>query len=102
VVARLDDQPVALIGGADGFVAAVDLATGKIIRRRHLGAPVIGIATADHGSLVIATHRGLTALDADWQPQATLARNLNRALPLAGHRLLVSHTDHTLELLNLR
>jgi len=99
---KIHGQSVALIGGADGFVSAVDLATGKIIRRRHLGAPVIGLAANASGTLAVATHRGLTALDADWQPQATLARNLNRALPLAGDRLLVSHTDHTLELLEVQ
>ncbi|MFZ9683024.1 MAG: hypothetical protein ACO3DQ_07465, partial [Cephaloticoccus sp.] len=36
---HVDGRPVALTGGADGFVIAVDLADGRAARRQHAGDP---------------------------------------------------------------
>ncbi|MFI5355736.1 MAG: hypothetical protein ACHQ4G_00225, partial [Opitutales bacterium] len=98
---RIGGQPIALLGGMDGFVSAVDLATGRVIRRRQLGAPVIGVSQRRDGTLLAATRTGVHELDAEWQPRRTLERQLNRVLPLDADHLLVSHENHTLELLGL-
>jgi hypothetical protein len=97
---RLAGSPVAFIGGADGFVAAVDLADGHVIRRHHAGAPVIGINQTAAGGLLIATRHGLQSLDADWHVLATAARPVRRALPVGGDALLLVREDRTLELVN--
>ena len=96
---RLDGRPVGLTGGMDGFVTAVDLDDGRVIRHWHAGAPVIGVAQTSSGGLAVATRTGVQTLDAAWRPQGSLARALVRALPLGDGRLLVSRDDHTLELL---
>jgi hypothetical protein len=96
---RLDGRPVGLIGGADGFVAAVDLDNGTVTRCWHAGAPVVGVTPTPAGGLVVATRTAVHALDAAWQPTGQLTRDLVRALPLRGGRLLISRSDHTLELL---
>ena len=101
MIGRLDDRPVALLGGRDGFGAALDLADGQVLRRQHVGAPVIGLNPAADGRLLVATQTGVQLLNRDWQPVSALPRNLNRALPLGNNRLLVSAEDHTLELLEL-
>ncbi len=98
---RLDDQPVALTGGADGFVAAISLSDGRILRRWHAGAPVVGLAPGKNGDLTIATRAGVQSLDAAWHPRGALARPLRRALALDRARLLITRDDHTLELLQL-
>ncbi len=97
---RVEGRPVGLTGGMDGFVTAVDLDTGRVIRHWHAGAPVIGVAATANDGLVVATRTGVRTLDAAWQPQGSLARALVRALPLGDGRLLVCRNDHTLELLS--
>lgn len=99
---RLDGRPVALTAGADGFVTAVDLADGRILRSWHAGAPVVGVAQAPSGELMVATRAGVQALDAGWQPRSTLAHSVRRMLPLGSGRLLICRDDHTLEMLQLQ
>ncbi len=99
---RVDQRAVALTGGADGFVTAVDLADGRVIRSWHAGAPVVGVAQTPAGDLIVATHRGVQSLDAAWQPRSTHAGSVRRMLALDGARLLLCRDDSTLELLELR
>ena len=98
---RVDGRPVALTGGADGFVTAVDLADGRVLRSWHAGAPVVGLAQSDAGDLLVATRTGVQSLDAGWRPRTACARPVRRALPLGHDRLLISREDHSLELLQL-
>jgi hypothetical protein len=99
---QIEDQSVALIGGMDGFVAAVDLCDGRIIRRRHVGAPVIGVSQTTTGKLLVTTHTGVQSLNHNWLPGDSLSHRLNRVLALDDNRLLVSHEDYTIELLELQ
>lgn len=99
---QIEGQPVALLGGMDGFVAAVRLSDGQVIRRQHVGAPVIGVAQTANGHLLVTTHMGAQLLDHEWRPRSHHSRPLNRVLPISDNRLLVSHKDHTLELLELK
>ncbi len=99
---RVDGRPVALTAGADGFVTAVDLADGRIIRCWHAGAPVVGVAQAPSGELIVATSVGVRSLDSAWQPRGFLARPVRRMLPLGSGRLLLCREDHTLELLETK
>jgi hypothetical protein len=96
---QLDGRPVALTAGADGFVTAVDLANGRVIRSWHAGAPVVGVTQAPGGDLVVATRTGVQSLDAAWQPRGAQAVGVRRILPLDRGRLLLHRDDHTLELL---
>jgi hypothetical protein len=98
---RLAGQPVALTAGADGFVTAVNLADGRVLRSHHTGAPVVGVSQTAGGTLFVATRKGVQILDAAWTPRSTLARPLRQALPLDDHRLLLTREDHSLELLEL-
>lgn len=97
----LDHQPVAITGGADGFVAALSLTDGRVLRHWHAGAPVVGLATGRHGELIVATRTGVHWLDARWHPRGNVARPVLRALGLDRSRLLIERDDHTLELLQL-
>lgn len=101
VLGHLGAQPVALTAGADGFVTAVDLATGRVVRSRHCGEPVLGLAPSPAGELLVATRHGLLRLDAAWQVRNTIACDLVRMLPLDDARVLVERADHSLELLRL-
>jgi hypothetical protein len=98
---RLHGQPVAFTAGADGFVTAVNLADGQVLRAHNAGAPVVGVGQTADGGLLVATRTGVQALDAAWQPRGALARSLRRALPTGDRGFLVSRDDHTLELLEL-
>lgn len=100
-VGFLDQQPVALTGGADGFVAALHLADGRVLRHWHAGAPVVGLATGRGGELIVATRTGVHWLDARWHPRGSVARPVLRALSLDRSRVLITRDDHTLELLQL-
>ena len=99
---RVDQRAVALTGGADGFVTAVDLADGRVIRNWHAGAPVVGVAQTPAGDLIVATRRGVQSLDAAWQPRSTHAGSVRRMLALDGARLLLCRDDSTLELLQVQ
>ena len=99
VVGRVGDRPVVLIGGADGFVAALDLGTGEPVRRVHVGAPVAGLAQLPSGDLVVATRAGLQTLDGEWRVRGRFARPLLRLLPLDGGRVLIEREDHSIELI---
>ncbi|MCF7687009.1 MAG: hypothetical protein K9N01_01785 [Cephaloticoccus sp.] len=101
ILGRIEGKPVALLGGVDGFIAAINLPDGQVIRRLHVGAPVIGLAQNEAGALLVTTSTGVQALDANWQSVGRITRAINRAIPLGENRLLVSHTNHTLELLEL-
>ncbi|MEI7552861.1 MAG: hypothetical protein WCL24_11080 [Verrucomicrobiota bacterium] len=96
---HLDGRPVAYTGGVDGFVIALDLADGRVLRHWHAGAPVVGLAPDPAGGLTVATRTGLRSLDAAWRPTHTVDRAVRHLLPLGQGRVLVSHDDHTLELL---
>jgi len=98
-VGRCDDRPAGLIGGADGFVIAVDLADGRILRQWHAGAPVVGIAPDAAGGLTVATRTGVRSLDAAWRPTGGLTRGLRRMLALGDGRVVITRDDQTLELL---
>ncbi len=102
VTGRLDGRGVALTAGVDGFVTAVDLADGRVIRSWHAGAPVVGVSQTPAGELVVATRTGVQLLSARWEPGPTVARAVRRLLPLAGSRLLIARDDHSLELLTLQ
>jgi hypothetical protein len=99
---RVDGRAVALTGGADGFVTAVDLADGRVLRSWHAGAPVVGLAKSDAGDLLVATRTGVHSLDSGWRPRSACTRPVRRALPLGHDRLLISREDHSLELLHLK
>jgi len=98
----VDGQPVALTGGADGFVIAVNLADGKVIRKQHMGAPVIGVTQNRSGDLLVTTRTGVQKLDVAWATTGGHTGQYNRALPVGDAKLLLSRTDHTLELLELK
>lgn len=100
ITGRLDDRPIALTGGADGFVTAVDLARGQVVRSWHAGAPVVGLVQ-DPGSglLTVATREALHTLDITWRPRTTFSRSIRRLLPLGEGRMLLARADHALELL---
>lgn len=97
-----DGTLVGLIGGADGFVAAVDLATGQVIRRHHAGAPVIGLNPTADGGLLVATRTGLQTLDPAWQVIACTARATRQALAVGSDSLLLIREDRTLEMVTIR
>jgi hypothetical protein len=97
---QLEGRPVALTAGADGFVTAVALADGRVIRAYHAGDPVVGVSQSASGELLVATRTGVQVLDAAWQLRSRLARPLCRALPTATG-FLITREDHTLELLEL-
>ena len=99
VTGRVDGRLVGLTAGADGFVTAVDLTDGRVIRSWHAGAPVVGVAQNPAGDLIVATRVGVQTLDASWQPRSALARPARRMLSLGGGRVLLHREDHTLELL---
>ena len=99
MVGQLDGKTVGLLGGLDGFVSAVDLGNGQVVRRQQVGAPVIGLSQNSEGGLIVATKTGVQKLDLAWRTTGTITRALNRVLALGANRVLVSHTNHTLELL---
>ncbi len=99
---KLDGKTVAFTGGADGFVTAVALADGRVVRSRQAGAPVVGVAPSPSGGLVVATRNGVQALNAAWEPRATLAQPVRRMLSLGAGRLLICREDHSLEMLELK
>lgn len=96
-VSRLEDRPVALTGGQDGFVTAIDLATGQVVRRRHLGSPVIGLAATAAGNLQVATSRGVLRWDETWTPSHFVPRSLSKAGALGDAGLLAVRRDQTVE-----
>lgn len=101
-VGRHDGQAAALLGGTDGFVSAVDLRTGRVMQRRQVGAPVIGVSQIADGTIFAATRDGVVRLDAQWAIAGTQSGAYHRALAIGDARLLLSRTDHTLELLELQ
>ena len=98
---QIDKQPIALLGGMDGFVAAVSLSDGQIVRRKYLGSPVIGITHLADGSLIVTTQTEIQSLNQDWEHRHTLSRQVKRVLPVSDDRLLVCLGDDTLELIEL-
>ncbi|MDB6127263.1 MAG: hypothetical protein JWM35_1159, partial [Verrucomicrobia bacterium] len=96
---RVDGQPAAFTAGADGFVTAINLKDGRVIRAWHAGAPVVGVAQDDTGNISVATRDGLISLDADWTPRGTLARRIDRLLSLGNQRLLICRDDQSVELI---
>ena len=103
VVARVGGRPAAITGGADGFIAAVDLEDARVIRRLHVGSPVVGLMQpASSEALLVATRAGVQSLDAAWRTQGACARPLRRMLALGPGRLAIIREDHSLELLNLK
>jgi hypothetical protein len=96
---RLDGRGVALTGGADGFVTAVDLGTGKVVRNWQAGSAVVGISPEADGGLVVATRTRVQSLDAAWNSRALRFGDVLRVLPLGAGRQLVCRGDQTLELL---
>lgn len=97
---QLAGGPVALTAGADGFVTAVNLADGRVLRAYHAGNPVVGVSQSASGELLVATRAGVLVLDPAWQLRSRLARPLRRALPTAAG-FLITREDQTLELLAL-
>jgi hypothetical protein len=97
---QLDAQAVAFTAGADGFVTAVNLADGHVLRSYHAGDPVVGVCRSINGDLLVATRTGVQVLDTAWQLRSRLARPLRRALPTATG-FLIAREDHTLELLEI-
>ena len=96
-----DGRAAALTGGADGFVAALDLETGRVLRRHQAGAPVVGLAQpASSGDLIAGTRAGVQSLDADWKVRGAMARPMRRLLPLGGDRVIIVREDHALEMLS--
>ena len=101
VVGKVAGRLAALTGGADGFVAALDLEDGRLLRRFQAGAPVIGLAPAAAAeSLVVCTRAGVQSLDAEWKVRGSLARPMRRMLACDGDRILIVREDNTLEMLS--
>lgn len=90
--------PVGLIGGADGFVSAVDLASGQVVRRHHAGAPVVGLNPTANGGILVATRQGLQALDPAWQVTAAAPRATRQAFAVGQAGLVLVREDRTLEM----
>ena len=101
ILGAVNGQPVALTGGADGFVIAIDLVNGQAIRRRHVGAPVVGLTQSTDGTIHATTRTNLVKLDQTWQIAGTQTRACLRSLALDDERLLMHRPDHTLELIDL-
>ncbi len=98
---QLDGQPCALIGGMDGFLAAVDLHNGRVIRRRQMGAPVLGISLLKDGNLLVTTQTEIHILHTDWTNRHTLSRQVKRVLTVSDQSILLCLEDHSLELIEL-
>ncbi|MCC6416523.1 MAG: hypothetical protein IT582_11495 [Opitutaceae bacterium] len=101
VLGTVDRRPVALTGGADGFVIAVALADGRVVRRRHVGAPVTGVHQTTGGTIFATTRANIVRLDADLNLVGTHPGGGLRSLALGESQILLRRSDHTLELLNL-
>lgn len=98
---QIDGQPVALLGGMDGFVAAVKLTDGKLIRRQYMGSPVIDVSQQKNGTLVVATQANVQILDPDWKPRDSVIRQVKRMLTVSENQLLLCLADQTLELIEI-
>lgn len=98
----LDGAPVALTGGADGFVTALSLTDGHAVHRRHVGAPVVGVHQLPGGAILATTRTGLVQLDADWNLAGAHPCDCLRSLAISKTQLLIGRSDHTLELLEFR
>lgn len=98
----VNDKPVALTGGADGFVIAVSLADGRTMQRRHVGAPVVGVTQTRNGTIVATTHTGIVTLDEAWTITGTHPGPGQRSLAIDDTNLLIHRPDHTLELLAIQ
>ncbi len=97
---RVDGCAAALLGSADGFVVALDLVTGRTIRRVHAGSPVVGLMQPPRSEFVgVATRAGMRLLDAAWGLRGALRRPLRRMLALGDGRVVVVRDDQSLELL---
>lgn len=90
----------AVIGGADGFVAAFALADGRPARRLRVGAPVVALAALPAaGILAVATRRGVLALDEAWQVRGFCPVAAQRMSILGERSVLVVRDDGLLETL---
>ena len=98
IVGSAGGRAVALTGGACGFVTALDLESGRVLRRFQAGAPVVGLAQPGSSEdLIVATRAGIQSLDASWKVRGALSRPLRRMLPLGENRLVIVREDNTLE-----
>jgi hypothetical protein len=97
---QIDGRPVALTGGADGFVIAIDLADGRAVRRQHVGGPVISVHQTTAGGIIAGTRRAIVRLDSQWSLAGTAGVHCREVLSLGDRHLLVARSDHTLELLD--
>ncbi len=84
-------QPQVITGGADGFIAAYSLMAGKPLRRFYAGAPVTGLVSLPEIEvLVVATRRGVLALDQDWNPTVFFRQEVTRLCPAGPHSVLAA------------
>lgn len=98
---QINGRAAALTGGADGFIAAFDLYDGQPLKRTFVGAPVVGLARAADGGLLVGTRTGILALDTAWKPIARHALPIQRMLALDHQRVVLVRDDHILEMLSL-
>ena len=90
----------AVIGGADGFIAAFALADGRPVRRLRVGAPVVGLAALPSVRvLTVATRRGILALDEAWRMRGFYPLAAQRLARLGEQSVLAVRDDGALEAL---
>ncbi len=96
IVGSAGGRAAALTGGADGFVTALDLESGRVLRRFQAGAPVVGLAQFGASEdLIVATRAGVQSLDPSWKVRAALSRPLRRMLSGGENRLVIVREDNT-------
>ncbi|MCZ7545632.1 MAG: hypothetical protein M5R40_19875 [Anaerolineae bacterium] len=95
----INGEAAIICGGYDGFVAAFAQADGRPLRRRRVGAPVVGLAGLLGGALAVATRQGVLVLDADWAERGAYPVDA-RAMQLLGQdTIVIARADGRLEAL---
>lgn len=89
-----------VLGGTDGFITAFRPADGKPVRRWYAGAPAVGLVALAEG-LVVATRKGLFALNPDWQVTAFYPGTFRQLHRFDDTAVLVVTEDWGLEVLRL-
>ncbi|MCK5738912.1 hypothetical protein KAH55_07015 [bacterium] len=92
-----------IIGSEDGFITEMDAQTGTPLRRKHLGAPVIGLVRLNSGhTITVATREGLWAFDQDWTVTAFQSIGLRKMIGMTENSVVVIRDNYSLEIIQLQ
>jgi len=89
-----------VVGGADGFIAAFQPDDGQPVRRWYAGAPVVGLVVLP-GKLVVATRKGVFALNPEWQFTAFQPGSFQQMHRLDESSVLVVTDEKAVEVLRV-